>query len=108
MVHEMSARWRLASSDASSFSSSSPAPECVSCREMERFGCDGREDSAGDELSNVFRLAIGSERVVDEWTAVDPPLPLRRKVAGDEQPEAMKEEELDEEESTWTSLDMVE
>ena len=52
-------------------------------------------------------MTIGSERVVD-GTAVDLPLALRRKVAGDEQPEAMKEEELDEEESTLTLLGMVE
>jgi hypothetical protein len=37
----------------------------------------------------------------------DPVLPLRRRVAGDEQPEAIKDE-LDEDESTWTSLDKVE
>lgn len=51
------------------------------------------------ELSKVLRLAIGSERVVE--LGVDP-LPLRRKVAGDEQPDAMKDEELDDEESTYS------
>ena len=48
---------------------------------------------------------MGSERVVE--FGVDP-LALRLNVAGDEQPEAMNDDELDEEESTWTSLDMVE
>lgn len=56
-------------------------------------------------MSNVLRLAMGSERVVE--LGVDP-LALRRSVAGDEQPEAMKDDELEDEESTWTSLDMVE
>ena len=51
-----------------------------------------------------FRLAIGSERVVVWSVPLAPPL---RSVAGDEQPEAMNEDD-DEEESTWTSLDMVE
>ena len=94
VVQEMSTRWRLfmmASSDASSSSSSSPAPECVSCRKMDQFW---------------LRTRLG-RRVVD-GTTVKPPLPLHRKVASDEQLEAMKEDELDEEESTWTLLDMVE
>ena len=88
VVQKMSARWRLfmmASSDASSSSSSSPAVRRRNASlagKWTNFGC-GR-DSAGDKLSNVFRFAIGSERVVD-GTTVDPPLPLRRKLAGDEQ-----------------------
>ena len=58
-------------------------------REMERFDCDGHDDSVAggggddddDERSNVFRLAIGSERSTN---VVYPPLPLLRIVAGDE------------------------
>ena len=107
VVQEMSARWRLfmmASSDASSSSSSSPAPECVSCREMDQFWLRTR---LGWRQTEQRRFAIVSERVVD-GTTVDPPLPLRRKVASDEQLEVMKEDELYEEEFTWTLLDMVE
>ena len=73
---------------------------------MERFGW-GRDSAARPATNWATSLTIGSERVVD-GTAVDLPLALRRKVAGDEQPEAMKEEELDEEESTLTLLGMVE
>ena len=76
---------------------------------MGRLGCGRHSAGIDNELSNVFRLSIDSERVIDEWIlAVDPPLPLRRKVVGDKQPEAMKDDELDEEQSTRTSLDMVE
>ena len=87
-----SLHWRrLASYDASSFSSSSLAPECAFCRKMGRLGCGRHSAGIDNELCNVFRLSIDSERVIDEWIlAVDPPLPLRRKVVGDKQPEAMK------------------
>ena len=37
-----------------SFSSFSSVPECVSCRKMERLGCDSAVED--DELINVFRF----------------------------------------------------